>query len=172
MKQIFQILFFLISVSAFGQASTITFQDKDNTLPTSDPRRLIRTVDVNEIKSVVNANAALLDLKATIIYTDAKVANSITNGVTTSAPNQDQVFDALALRALLASFVENEVPGGDVNSSNTIYTLANTPVAGSVAVYVNGLRFKNIQDYTISGGTITMVQAPQTGDNIICDYRK
>lgn len=31
-------------------------------------------------------------------YADAKVANSITNGVTTSAPNQDQVFDALALK--------------------------------------------------------------------------
>jgi hypothetical protein len=29
---------------------------------------------------------------------DAKVANTITNGVTTSAPNQDTVFDALALK--------------------------------------------------------------------------
>jgi hypothetical protein len=34
---------------------------------------------------------------------DAKVANTITNGVTTSAPNQDTVFDALALKAPLAS---------------------------------------------------------------------
>lgn len=33
---------------------------------------------------------------ATTAYADAKVAASITNGVTTSAPNQDQVFDALA----------------------------------------------------------------------------
>lgn len=36
---------------------------------------------------------------------DAKVANSITNGVTTSAPNQDQVFDALALKAALTDFI-------------------------------------------------------------------
>ena len=36
---------------------------------------------------------------------DAKVANTITNGVTTSAPNQDVVFDALALKANDASVV-------------------------------------------------------------------
>lgn len=34
----------------------ITYDDKDNTLPTSDPRRLVRDDDLNEIKSVVNAN--------------------------------------------------------------------------------------------------------------------
>lgn len=32
-------------------------------------------------------------------HADAKVANTITDGVTTSAPNQDVVFDALALKA-------------------------------------------------------------------------
>lgn len=46
---------------------------------------------------------------------DAKVANTITNGVTTSAPNQDVVFDALALKANDASVVHltgNETIGG------------------------------------------------------------
>lgn len=38
----------------------ITYDDKDNSLPTSNPRRLFRDVDANEIKSVVNANAALI----------------------------------------------------------------------------------------------------------------
>lgn len=36
-------------------------------------------------------------------HADAKVANTITDGITTSAPNQDVVFDALALKANLAS---------------------------------------------------------------------
>lgn len=36
----------------------ITYEDKDNSLPTSNPRRLFRDVDANEIKNVVNANAA------------------------------------------------------------------------------------------------------------------
>jgi len=42
-------------------ADEITFQDKDNTLPVSDPRKLIRAVDVNEIKDVVNGNATELE---------------------------------------------------------------------------------------------------------------
>jgi hypothetical protein len=41
---------------------------------------------------------------------DAKVANTITNGVTTVAPAQDAVFDALALKADLASPVLTGVP--------------------------------------------------------------
>lgn len=36
---------------------------------------------------------------ATQAYADAKVAQTITNGVTTSAPSQDVIFDALALKA-------------------------------------------------------------------------
>jgi hypothetical protein len=37
--------------------AVITFDDKDKTLPTSDARRKVRDVDMNEIKTVVNENA-------------------------------------------------------------------------------------------------------------------
>lgn len=142
MKNFLSIILFLLSVSAFAQQQQITFADKDKTLPTSDPRRLIREEDVNEIKSVVNANAT-------------------------------DVTTQLALRALLSSFVENEVPSGSVNSSNVTFTLANTPVAGSVRLYQNGLLLKGGGvDYSISGATITFVSAPITGDYILSNYRK
>lgn len=49
MKNYLLIFLTFLSLSAFGQASTITFTDKDNSLPTSDPRKLIRAVYINSI---------------------------------------------------------------------------------------------------------------------------
>lgn len=71
-----------------------------------------------------------------------------------------------------AIFVDGEVPSGAVNSSNVTFTLANTPIAGSVHVYLNGIRMKLTTDYTISGAVITFVIAPTTGDSVGADYRR
>jgi len=70
------------------------------------------------------------------------------------------------------AFVTREVPSGSVNGSNVTFTLANTPVAGSEQVYLNGL----LQDpgagnsYTISDSTITFLSAPLTNDEIHVSY--
>lgn len=70
------------------------------------------------------------------------------------------------------AFVTREVPSGSVNGSNVTFTLANTPVAGSEQVYLNGL----LQDpgagnsYTIAGGVITFLSAPLSGDEIHVSY--
>jgi hypothetical protein len=73
-----------------------------------------------------------------------------------------------------SNFVDSEVPSGTVNGVNVTFTLANTPTAGTVHLYANGLRMKAgaSEDYTISGATITMTTAPETGDVILADYRK
>ncbi|MBA3830090.1 MAG: hypothetical protein H0X33_14205 [Taibaiella sp.] len=73
-----------------------------------------------------------------------------------------------------SNFVESEVPSGAINGSNTAFTLANTPTAGSVKIYLNGLR-QNAgagNDYTIVGNAITYLTAPLAGDIILIDYRK
>ena len=71
------------------------------------------------------------------------------------------------------NFVDEEVPSGLINGSNTTYTLANTPTAGTVKVYLNGQRLRaGGNDYTFSGTTITMVSAPLTGEYLVVDYRK
>jgi hypothetical protein len=68
--------------------------------------------------------------------------------------------------------VTREVPSGSVNGSNVTFTLANTPVAGSEQVFLNGL----LQDpgagnsYTISGAVITFFSAPLSGDEIHVTY--
>ncbi|MCG7607072.1 hypothetical protein [Mycobacterium sp. CnD-18-1] len=72
-----------------------------------------------------------------------------------------------------ADFVTRETPSGSVNGSNTAFTLANTPVAGSETVYWNGLACEpGGEDYSITGGSITFVSAPVTGDRIRVSYRK
>ena len=68
--------------------------------------------------------------------------------------------------------VNREVPSGAINGSNVTFTLANTPVAGSEQVFLNGL----LQDpgpgnsYTISGAVITFASAPLSGDEIHVSY--
>lgn len=72
------------------------------------------------------------------------------------------------------NFVVEETPSGSINGSNTAFTLANTPTAGTVKLYLNGVRQKSGagNDYTISTNTITMTTAPVSGDVLIADYMK
>jgi len=84
-------------------------------------------------------------------------------------------FQQVNASGLTASnFVDKETPSGSVNGSNTTFTLANTPVAGSEHVYLNGMLLESGSgnDYTISGATITMLTAPISGDKIRVSYRK
>ena len=68
--------------------------------------------------------------------------------------------------------VDNEVPSGVCNGVNVTFTLANTPKSSqTVALYLNGLRLLQGNDYTVLGYTITMSTIPQTGDNLLADYQ-
>lgn len=73
-----------------------------------------------------------------------------------------------------SNFVTREVPSGSINGSNTTFTLANTPTAGTEDVYLNGVlqASGSGNDYTISGATITYLSAPLTGERLTVDYRK
>ena len=64
-------------------------------------------------------------------------------------------------------FVENEVPSG----SGTSFSLANTPAAGSLKLFRNGLRQVAPADYSISGSTITLTSTIGS-DSLLADYRK
>jgi hypothetical protein len=72
------------------------------------------------------------------------------------------------------NFVDKEIPSGTINGSNTAFTLANTPVAGSEHGYLNGVLMESGSgnDYTISGASITMLTAPLTGEKLRFSYRK
>lgn len=76
-----------------------------------------------------------------------------------------------SLTTISVNFVVNEIPSGTINSSNVTFTLAHTPTVNSEMVYYNGQLQRPITDYTISGGTITFVTAPETGSSIYVSYR-
>lgn len=80
-------------------------------------------------------------------------------------------FQRLADAAVtLDRVVTGEVPTGMIDSSNVTFTLAKTPIAGTVQVFLQGLRKKLTTDYTVSGKTITFVTAPTTGNVLLVDY--
>jgi len=72
------------------------------------------------------------------------------------------------------TFVPRETPTGLMNGSNTVFTLANTPVSGQEDVYLNGILQEPGagNDYTISGTTITMLTAPAATDRLRVIYMK
>lgn len=70
-------------------------------------------------------------------------------------------------------YVDDETPAGTMNGVNTTFTLARTPVTGSVKLWWNGVRQVPGTHYTISGTTITFLAGyePDTGDTLNADYR-
>lgn len=103
------------------------------------------------------------------------VASSVTStelGYLSGATSNIQTqIDSLMAKA---NFVDRETPSGAIDGVNTTFTLANTPVAGSEHVYLNGLLQEDGagNDYTISGATITYLSPPQVGDVLKVSYRK
>jgi len=68
---------------------------------------------------------------------------------------------------------DREVPTGSVNGINRVFILTKTPELQSEHLFLNGiLQDPGVdEDYTISGSTITFVDAPLEGSRIRCSYR-
>lgn len=81
---------------------------------------------------------------------------------------QVDVTDAVLEADVVVGEVPTESPGPGVLN----FTIANTPVTGTVAVYLNGLRQLEGagEDYTVSGTTVTFAKAPRPTAIIQFDY--
>lgn len=101
------------------------------------------------------------------------VANSDTK-IPSQKAVKTYVDTTVASKYSSSNFVTRETPTGTVNGSNTTFTLANTPTAGTEEVFLNGILQEPGagNDYTISGATITYLAAPLTGDRLRVNYRK
>lgn len=62
-------------------------------------------------------------------------------------------------------------PSGSVNGSNTGFTLPSAPVAGTFAIYKNGVLQELGRDYTRSGTTVTFATAPYVGAILVAEYK-
>jgi hypothetical protein len=83
---------------------------------------------------------------------------------------------AVSAATVMAKLVTRETPSGTKNGSNATFTLANTPVSGTEMLFLNGILLNAGagNDYTISGGTITMLTGmiPVSTDVLLCTYWK
>jgi hypothetical protein len=118
----------------------------------------------------INASAAIVE---------SKIAFTNSGGHNHDGSNST----ALASTAITSHFVYNEIPTGTINSSNTLFTLANTPsdsagIDCSLDLWLNGVHLQpgtssTHNDYFISASAIvTTTFAPTTGDIILASYMK
>jgi hypothetical protein len=71
-------------------------------------------------------------------------------------------------------FSDSETPSGAINGSNTVFSLAFPPSpAGSLELYLNGLRQDAGIDFTLSTNVVTFFSGstPQSGDLLLASYR-
>lgn len=71
-------------------------------------------------------------------------------------------------------FVDGEVPAGNMDGANLVFTLGQVPFpVSSLQLFRNGLLLLQGQDYTLSGKTITFMNSaqPQVGDLVQAFYR-
>jgi uncharacterized protein YoxC len=74
----------------------------------------------------------------------------------------------------IAIFTDGEIPGGSINGTNPVFTLAVAPnPVTSLRLYKNGVLLAPVNDFTLTGATITFVTAaiPQAGDTLQASYR-
>jgi len=105
---------------------------------------------------------------------DWAIITLITNGSAAGTWDSHLALSSTSAGLTSSNFVTRETPSGTVNGSNTTFTLANTPTAGTEQVFLNGILQEPGagNDYTISGATITYLSAPLTGDKIRVSYMK
>lgn len=72
------------------------------------------------------------------------------------------------------NYIVRETPAGAMDGTNTTFTLAFTPQAGTEMIFANGILLEPgaTNDYTIAGATITMLFALQSSDRLKCTYFK
>ena len=157
------------------------------TLATGD-RILIKNQTAGQENGIYTVNATGAPTRATDADTASDIADAVvyvSQGTVNADTGWKLVTDAITLgttplvfTALISAFlsagslIRKETPSGTINGTNTSFTLANTPVAGSEELYRNGQLLTLTEDYTISGSTITLVTAPVAGEILRVSYTR
>ena len=66
--------------------------------------------------------------------------------------------------------IYNEIPDGDINGTNTQFSLRFAYRTGSLSIYQNGDRISPENFTELNGSQFEFDSAPDTSDTILCDY--
>ena len=89
-------------------------------------------------------------------------------GVSTTALGDDITE---TINGYAGTAANNEVPTGDIDGVNKVFTLAHTPLAGQLFLVVVGVgTLTEGVDFTRTGAVITFVLAPQSESTITVTY--
>lgn len=152
----------------------------------SDGTLAVNSGDSITVQNDVGTNAAitLADLHKTdntespdIIRTGDVVDNLTSSGITTFPLSANQGFILKGLIDGLDALVNSRTYGEELtvtHNSPTLSATANTPIAGTLRVYLNGMRMLqgSGNDYTITGNVITMEYNLKNNDVVQVDYER
>jgi gas vesicle protein len=125
-----------------------------------------RIEDLYWLRSLNGSNnvQAVLNIKSGgVTVANNVVGLNFTGATVTSNPDGTVT---VAVTGGSTNFTDSEVVFG----SGTSFTLAFTPILGSVHLYARGQRLTPVTDYSITGTAITTVRTWLTGD-LLADYR-
>ena len=98
-------------------------------------------------------------------FTNEQVKGATAGTVLASDESGNAVWGSLPTR------VTREVPTGDIDGANKDFVLSSIPQSGTEEVYLNGiLQNATSNDYSISGATITFVDAPLATYVLLVSY--
>src|SRR5215471_1680589 len=101
-------------------------------------------------------------------YTAAEVTNAVDS--TGSYANPSFITSLAWSKITGAPSYTTETPSGTMNGTNTSFTLTNTPISGSLTLFLNGVEQVPTTDFTISGTTITYAVPPRSADLMVARY--
>jgi hypothetical protein len=141
----------------------------------------IKTSEVDD--SSIEFNGGTLNVKALGI-TNAEIANDTIAEVKLDIHNAPTIGYILGytsngmewIGGSTGSIVEADIAveneSANCNGATTDFTLSDTPIANSLQVFLNGLLQEegSGKDYTISGTTVSFVEAPLTDDILLIHY--
>ena len=128
-----------------------------------------------QISQVVGLSSDLnaIDSSLSTFNSMAQTLSALVGSLSSEVANLSNTVANLSSASTSANFIDDEIPGGTINGSNTVFTLANTPASSTdVTLFLNGVLLGNGTDYTVSGQTITFAdEIPQTSDKLLAYYR-
>lgn len=109
------------------------------------------------------------NLNAAVNEHDAEIGDVST--MTTMATTIAAAIAELNAQTVISTW-KRETPAGTIDGVNKVFTIAFTPIEATVQIFFNGQLREPIDDYTISGTTLTFVEAPAANYEIRAIYFK